>query len=98
MPVEAHCFLRKMRGGAQAHLIEARDGHHYVVKFLNNPQHRRILINEWIASTFLRHLGLSAPEPALIELTENFIQANPELHVQLGSKRHPPLPCCTRRP
>jgi hypothetical protein len=46
MPVDACRLIRKMRGGAQAHLIQAADGHHYVVKFLNNPQHRRILVNE----------------------------------------------------
>ena len=60
MPVDARRLIRKMRGGAQAHLIEAADGHCYVVKFLNNPQHRRILVNEWIASVFLRYLGISS--------------------------------------
>ena len=64
MPVDARRLIRKMRGGAQAHLIEAADGHCYVVKFLNNPQHRRILVNEWIASVFLRYLGISTPEAA----------------------------------
>ena len=62
MPVDARRLIRKMRGGAQAHLIRAADGDHYVVKFLNNPQHRRILVNEWIASVFLRYLGISTPE------------------------------------
>ena len=54
MPVEAVRLLRKMRGGAQSHLIECADGHAYVVKFTNNPQHRRVLPNEWIAGEFLR--------------------------------------------
>ena len=53
MPIQATRLIRKMRGGAQAHLLECDDGHFYVVKFRNNPQHRRILINEWIASVFL---------------------------------------------
>ena len=75
MPVDARRLIRKMRGGAQAHLIEAADGHCYVVKFLNNPQHRRILINEWIASVFLRHLGFSTPEAAV------------GAHARLGSGR-----------
>lgn len=76
-----------MRGGAQAHLIEAEDGHFYVVKFRNNPQHRRILINEWIASVFLKHLQIAAPVAATIELTEEFLSANPDVHIQLGSRR-----------
>jgi len=37
MPVNARRHVRRMRGGAQSHLIEAGDGHFYVVKFLNNP-------------------------------------------------------------
>ena len=91
MPVDALRLVRKMRGGAQAHLLEASDGNHYVVKFLNNPQHRRILVNEWVASAFLRYLGLSAPEPALIEVTSSFTENNPDAHIQLGSQRHPPI-------
>ena len=30
MPVDARRFIRKMRGGAQAHLLEASDGRFYV--------------------------------------------------------------------
>jgi hypothetical protein len=58
MPVNARRFIRKMRGGAQAHLLEAEDGRYYVVKFVNNPQHRRILVNELIASEFLQYLQI----------------------------------------
>jgi hypothetical protein len=87
MPVDAHRLIRKMRGGAQAHLIEAADGHCYVVKFLNNPQHRRILVNEWIASVFLRYLGISTPEAAVIRVTQAFLDHNPEVYFELGSRR-----------
>jgi hypothetical protein len=76
-----------MRGGAQAHLIEAADGHFYVVKFLNNPQHRRILVNEWIASVFLNYLGISSPEVAMIEVSQQFLRDNPEACIQLGNRR-----------
>jgi hypothetical protein len=78
-----------MRGGAQAHLIDAADGHCYVVKFLNNPQHRRILVNEWIASVFLRYLGISTPEVAVIRVTQEFLDQNPDVHFQLGTRREP---------
>jgi hypothetical protein len=87
MPVDARCFVRKMRGGAQAHLLEAADGHYYVVKFLNNPQHRRILVNEWITSVFLRYLGIASPEVASIRITPEFLAANPEMGLQLGSRQ-----------
>ena len=88
MPVQAIRLIRKMRGGAQAHLVECDDGHFYVVKFVNNPQHRRILINEWIASIFLDYLQISTPPAAMVHLSPGFIEANPEIHIQLGSRRH----------
>ncbi len=87
MPVDARRLIRKMRGGAQSHLLECSDGNFYVVKFLNNPQHRRILVNEWIASWFLRYLGLAAPEGAMVRLTPEFLASNPEIYFQLGSGR-----------
>jgi hypothetical protein len=92
MPVDARRLIRKMRGGAQAHLIEASDGHFYVVKFLNNPQHRRILVNEWIASAFLTYLGISTPETAIVRLSDQFLEAHPDVHIQLGSRRCPVEP------
>src|ERR1700733_7946290 len=91
MPVDARRFLRKMRGGAQAHLIEASDGHFYVVKFLNNPQHRRILVNEWISAAFLDYLGGSIPPVAMIRISEEFLAQTPEAHIQLGQERRSPV-------
>jgi hypothetical protein len=90
MPVDARRLVRKMRGGAQAHLLEASDGKFYVVKFSNNPQHRRILVNEWIASVFLRHLGLSSPDPAMVRITDEFVASNSEVYLQLGRERRLP--------
>ncbi len=87
MPVTARAYLRKMRGGAQAHLIEASDGQHYVVKFRNNPQHRRILINEWLASAIYRYLQIPTPPTAIVELSPDFLAAQPDVYIQLGMKR-----------
>jgi hypothetical protein len=87
MPIRARSFVRKMRGGAQAHLLETDDGGFYVVKFTNNPQHRRILVNEWLACAFLRYLQIFVPETAVIELTPEFLRNNPELHLSIGAGR-----------
>jgi HipA-like kinase len=92
MPVRAKQLIRKMRGGAQAHLIEGEDGAFYVVKFINNPQHRRILINEWLACEFLRYLQIHVPDTVLIELTPEFISGSPELYLLMGSRREPVRP------
>lgn len=87
MPLKARTLIRKMRGGAQAHLIEAEDGAYYVVKFTNNPQHRRILVNEWLASAFLRYLQVHVPETVAIELTPAFIDANPDLYLAIADRK-----------
>ncbi len=86
MPVQAVRAIRKMRGGAQAHLVEASDGSFYVVKFRNNPQHRRILVNEWIGTAFLRYLGIAAPACDIVEVRQEFLAENPEVRIQLGSR------------
>ncbi len=76
-----------MRGGAQAHLLEADDGHWYVVKFRNNPQHRRVLVNELLAASFLEYLKIASPETALVHVGQEFLAANPEVHLMLGGRR-----------
>jgi hypothetical protein len=51
--------IRKMRGGSQAHLMRADDGAYWIVKFHNNPQHFRVLANEFFASRIGAYLGLA---------------------------------------
>src|SRR6476646_696948 len=92
MLLTARRHIRKMRGGAQSHVLEADDGGFYVVKFQNNPQHRRILVNEWISSVFLRYLQISAARPAIIRVDDAFIQKNPELAITLGTRSIPVEP------
>jgi len=82
--------VRKMRGGSQAHLIRADDDRYYVVKFLNNPQHRRILINEFLSSALLQHLGLTTPPAVLVNVGSDFLQEHPELYIQRQSCRTQP--------
>ena len=86
MPVSAVRFLQKMRGGAQAHMLEADDGHCYIVKFQNNPQHRRILVNEVIASGILAHLQITAPVHEIVHVSADFLAANPEVYLQTGTR------------
>lgn len=89
MPVNARRFIRKMRGGAQAHLLEADDGKFYIVKFQNNPQHRRILVNEIVAAAILEHLQVASPPHEIVRVSAEFLAANPEVYLQTGSRRAP---------
>jgi hypothetical protein len=92
MPVSARNLIRKMRGGAQSHLLACEDGEYYVVKFTNNPQHRRILVNEWLANSFLRYLQIHVPQTALIRVSEEFLAKNPEVYFTVGSRRERIVP------
>jgi hypothetical protein len=86
MPVKARRFIRKMRGGAQAHLLQADDGDYYIVKFQNNPQHRRILVNEFAAAEILQHLQIACPAHKIVEVSNDFIEGNPQVHLQSGTR------------
>ena len=87
--VVAQRFIRKMRGGTQAHLVQADDGEFYVVKFHNNPQGRRVLVNDALGSALLRHLGISAAEPVLVNVGPEFLEQNPDVSFQLSRRRIP---------
>jgi hypothetical protein len=76
-----------MRGGAQGQLMLGADGHPYVVKFQNNPQHRRVLANEFLASRLARATGLTAPETELVDVSEWLVMHTPELEIDLGRTR-----------
>jgi len=78
--------VRRMRGGAQAHLMRCDDGHFYVVKFQNNPQHLRVLANELLATRLAKLVGLPVPEPAIILVDEWIVANTAELSVQLAGK------------
>src|SRR5215469_5053693 len=92
MPTEAVQHVRRMRGGAQAHLMRARDGHFYVVKFQNNPQHLRVLANELLATRLAERLGLPVPVAEIVEVRPWLIQNTPELHMDLGGALEPCAP------
>jgi HipA-like protein len=81
--------VRRMRGGAQAHLMRCDDEAYYIVKFQNNPQHLRILANEMLATRLAARLGLAVPQVEVIEVRSEIIAYTPDLVMQLGLGRKP---------
>ena len=81
--------VRRMRGGAQAHLMRCDDGGYYIVKFQNNPQHLRILANEMLATRLAARLGLCVPQIEVVEVRPELIAYTSDLVVQLGIGRTP---------
>jgi hypothetical protein len=73
-----------MRGGAQGHLMRCSDGHFYVVKFRNNPQHLRVLANEMLATRLAERVGLPVPATDVVDVDEWLVEHTPELSIQLA--------------
>ena len=81
--------IRRMRGGAQAHLMRCDDAGYYVVKFQNNPQGTRILANELLGTRLAARMGLPVPAIAIVEVREDLIAQTEDLVIQLGRGRTP---------
>jgi hypothetical protein len=84
--------IRRMRGGAQSHLMRCDDGACYVVKFQNNPQHVRVLANEMLATRLAARLGLPVPAVEVVEVPGELIALTADLVMQLGAGRAPCRP------
>jgi hypothetical protein len=81
--------VRRMRGGAQSHLMRCSDGGYYVVKFQNNPQGLRILVNELLGTRLAARLGLRVPEVNVVSVDQELIARTDDLVMQLGRGRNP---------
>jgi hypothetical protein len=88
--ISAIQHLRPLRGGAQAHLLQASDGACYVTKFQNNPQHIRVLANEMLATNLGLALGLPMPRVEIIEVSDWLIEHTDALRIGLGGSK---IPC-----
>ncbi len=86
MPVQARQHVKRMRGGANAHLMLADDDAYYVVKFRNNPQHQRVIVNEVLCYSLLDQLGLPTPGWDVVDVPPELVRASPELVMEAGRK------------
>ena len=84
MTVVAVQHVRRMRGGAQGHLMRCSDGNFYVVKFRNNPQHLRVLANELLATRLAQGAELPVAAAEVVEVGDWLIEHTPELNIQLA--------------
>lgn len=87
MLIQAVQHVRRMRGGAQSHLMRCADGHYYVVKFQNNPQHTRVLVNDWLGTRLGEMIGLPVPVPAIVDVHPWLVEHTPDLRMELCGRR-----------
>jgi hypothetical protein len=74
--------IRSLRGGTQAVLAEASDGHLYVVKFNAGNQGANLPFNESAGSELYRAVNLPSPEWAPLLVRDSFLDENPACRVQ----------------
>jgi hypothetical protein len=79
--------IRRMRGGAQSHLMRCDDDGYYIVKFQNNPQGIRILVNELLGSRLAARLGLPTPPATVVEVRQDLIENTDDLVIEFGRGR-----------
>ena len=92
MAVRARQHFKRMRGGANAQLMLADDDRSYVVKFRDNPQHSRILVNELVSGVLLAYLGLPSCAWEIVDVPEELIRSSPDLYLEFGKQRRAPGP------
>jgi hypothetical protein len=78
-----------MPGGSQPGLVETEDGF-FVVEWVENPQHRRVLIKEAVCSNLLTRIGISTPRWARIHVGARFLEMNPDLRIELHPTKADP--------
>jgi len=69
--------------------MRCSDGNYYVVKFQNNPQHLRVLVNELLGTRLASRLGLPTTPVAVVEVSRELIQLTEELCMELARSRTP---------
>ena len=74
MVITAVAHISQVRGGSQGRIMLADDGRRFVVKLQGNPQCTRVLANDYLACRMARMIGLTVPEPAIIQVDEKTIQ------------------------
>lgn len=60
-------------GGTKPYVLMGENGQQYYVKFKENPESARILINEYICGEIAALIGLPITENVLIEIDQQFI-------------------------
>jgi hypothetical protein len=84
-PLRAVEHIRRMHGGSQAHLMRCSDGNYYVVKFQDNPQGTRILVNEFLGTRLAGRLGLPIAVNDIVMVPEELIRFSKEMVFELAN-------------
>lgn len=89
-PLRAVEEIRPVQGGCQSHLMRCSDDHYYVVKFPNNPQGRRVLVNELLCTSLAELLSLPVAHGAVVYVSEGLVRHSDGMYIEQECGR---IPC-----
>lgn len=72
--VNAHRAIDGIKNGCTKPYHVVCDGEPYIVKFKQNPEGLRVLANEYVCAKLAKKLHLPIPNPALIQVSDEFIK------------------------
>ena len=87
--ISATRYVGRLCGGSQPILVQASDGHYYVIKFANNLQGANLPFNESAGTLLYRAFGLPCPSWKSLVIADSFLDRNPQcwIHDVQGSLR-----------
>lgn len=71
--VTANRAIERIKNGCTKPYHVLCDGESYIVKFQQNPEGPRVLVNEYVCSKLAQLLKLPVPSPALVQVTSEFM-------------------------
>jgi hypothetical protein len=88
-PIYAVEYVRGFSTSTRPQLLRCSNGCDYLVKFKDNRIGPYTAANEWICYRIASHIRLPVPQAALITVTDQFIQATPQLCSVTGTNHLP---------
>lgn len=76
-------------GGTKPFLMRCSDKNYYIVKFQNNPQGKRVLVNDLFGTLLAKRLGLPVAESTVIDVAEQLIKLTDEMTLVSTDKTVP---------
>jgi hypothetical protein len=97
--VSAHRAINKIPNGCtKPYYIACSDGNQYAVKFKENPEGPRVLVNEYVCAKIAEVLELPLASPSFIEIDQNFISVyGQQIEEHVGKRITPGLHFGTKK-
>jgi hypothetical protein len=70
-------YIKPLQGKSKPHLILFNNNLKYVVKFKDNPQGKKLVVNEYVVNCLAQYLTLPVPPFTVVSIPQEFINEHP---------------------